>query len=292
MSHWTCSTGCAASIAGTPLTSLDAAFVARAIPTGSARHLSYLFAPALLRAPLLGVYALLAEWQALLDPSTERSVAELKLAWWHEEMLRLSQGTAVHPVSRHLASQPGAAAGHFKLLIKAVEAAMVELGGVPLELGAQLEPHSAALIAGPLRLASLIAAVQPSQEGLDHCTKSLAVAQYLARALREYRREAHRGRVPFAVDELLQAGIENADLLSPTPPPHLQHYLDGLRSKADECYAQAAREVPPAARSGLRHLLVLAALGRKHLRAPGGNSAFGVLKDMLLAWDAARRAAQ
>jgi phytoene synthase len=265
--------------------------VARAIPTGSARHFSYLFAPALLRAPLLGVYALLAEWQALLDPSTERSVAELKLAWWHEEMLRLSQGTALHPVSRHLASQPGAAAAHFEILIEAVEAAMVELGGVPLELGAQLEPHSAALIAGPLRLASLIAG-QPAQEGLDRCTKSLGVAQYLARALREYRREAHLGRVPFAVDELLQAGIENADLLSPAPPPHLQSYLDSLRRRADECYAQAAREVPPAARSGLRHLLVLAALGRKHLQAPGSHSAFGLLKDMLLAWNAARRAAQ
>jgi hypothetical protein len=33
-------------------------------------------------------------------------------------------------------------------------------------------------------------------------------------------------------------------------------------------------------------------LGRRHLQAAGGNSAFGLLKDMLLAWDAARRAAR
>jgi phytoene/squalene synthetase len=119
----------------------------------------------------------------------------------------------------------------------------------------------------------------------------LAVAQYLARALREFRRAAGCGRVPFAVDELLQAGIENADLLSPEAPPRLQAYLDGLRTRADECYANATEDLPLEARSGARHLLVLAALGRKHLHARGGHSAFGALKDMLLAWDAARRAA-
>ncbi len=273
------------------MTPLDATFVARATPTGSARHLSYVFAPPPVRASLLGVYALLAEWQSLLDPSTERTVAQIKLAWWHEEMTRLSEGTAVHPVSRYLASQPGAAAAHFMILTEAVEAAIVEIGGVPLELGAQLGAHSTALIAGPLRVASLIAGAQPDQAGLDRCTQALAVAQYLARALREYRRDARCGRVPFAVDELLQAGIENADLLSPEAPPRLQTYLDGLRTRADECYANAARDVPLAARSGLRHLLVLAALGRKQLQAQGGNSAFGALKDMLLAWTTARRAA-
>jgi len=273
-----------------PLTPLDATFVARAIPTGSARHLSYLFAPPLVRAPLLGVYALLAEWQALLDPATERSVAQIKLAWWHEEMSRLAVGSAVHPVSRYLASQPGAVGAHFMILTEAVEAALLESSGVPLELGTQLEPHSTALLAGPLRVASLMGGGQ--SVGLDRCAQTLAVAQYLARALRQYRREAGCGRVPFAVDELLQAGVENADLLAPQAPPRLQAYLDSLRRKADDCYASAAQDVPRAARAGLRHLLVLAALGRRQLRGPDGNSAFAALKDMLLAWTTARRAGQ
>jgi 15-cis-phytoene synthase len=253
------------------------------------------FAPPLVRGPLLGVYALLAEWHALLDPATERVVAQIKLAWWQEEMSRLTQGKAVHPISRHLASQPGAAAAHFTVLTEAVEAAMIELGGVPLELGLQLEPHSAALLAGPLRVASLLGGQQQDPAGLDRealyrCTQALAAAQYLARALRDYRRDAGMGRVPFAVDELLRAGVENSDLLLPQAPPRLQAYLGGLQQKADTCYADAARQVPAAARVGLRHLLVLAALGRKQLHANGGPSAFTALKDMLLAWTTARRA--
>ncbi len=255
-----------------------------------------MFAPPQVRGPLLGVYALLAEWLALLDPATERTVAQIKLAWWQEEMSRLIEGRAVHPISRHLASQPGAAAAHFTVLTEAVDAAMIELGGVPLELGLQLQPHSGALLAGPLRVASLLGGLRADpasleRQELDRCTGALAVAQYLARALRDYRRDAGIGRVPFAVDELLRAGVENSDLLMPQAPPRLRHYMDEMHHKADACYAEAARQVQGAARADLRHLLVLAALGRKRLHAQGGSSAFTALKDMLLAWTTARRAA-
>jgi phytoene synthase len=271
---------------------LDATFVARAIPTGSARHWSYAFAAPPLRAPLLGIFALLAEWQALLDPATDSGVAQLKLAWWHDEMLRLVEGAAVHPISLYLASQPAAAAAHFKTLTAAVRAAMLESSGVPLEIGAQLGPHSAALIAGPLRVASLIASAQTDAAALEQSTQALAVAQYLARALRDYRREAIAGRVPFAVDELLLAGVENSDLMAHQPAPHLQKYLENLRRRADDHYMYVARDTPPAARPLLRHLLVLAALGHKHLVAPGTGShaGFAALKDMLLAWTTARTA--
>jgi phytoene synthase len=275
--------------------SLDSTFVARALPVGSARHLSYLFAAPLVRAPLLGVYSLLAEWQALLDPATERTVAQVKLAWWQEEMMRLASGSALHPVSRYLAAQPGAAASAFSALIATVEAAMLELSGVPLELGTELPAHSAALLAGPLRLASLLAVAQPDAAldmgALERSTQSLASAHYLRRSLGEYRRAAAGGRVLFAVDELLRAGVENEDLLQAQAPPRLQAYLNSLRHMADAQYAEVAQQMPATARAGLRHLLVLAALERKRLHTDGG-SAFAALKDMLLAWSTARGAAR
>jgi phytoene/squalene synthetase len=108
--------------------------------------------------------------------------------------------------------------------------------------------------------------------------------------LREYRRAAGNGRILFAVDELLQAGVENSDLAVPQTPPRLQAYLDGLQRQAELKFNQAANDIPAGARADLRHLLVLAALERKQLRAPGSSSAFSALKDMLLAWRTARRA--
>jgi len=135
-----------------------------------------LFAATKSRAPLLGIYALGAEWQALLDPSTESGVAHLKLAWWQEEMQRLITGSGVHPISGYLAALPRAASVDFTPLLTAVKAAAAQLGGVPLERAADLEPQSQALWGDPLALASRLAGDVPDEASLRNCTVALAAA--------------------------------------------------------------------------------------------------------------------
>ena len=271
------------------------------MPPGTPRYWSWLFAAAEARAPLLGIYALGAEWQALMDPATETGVAHLKLAWWREEMQRLAAGSAVHPISSYLAGLPRAASADFTPLLAAVNAAAAQVGGVPLERGADLEPQAQALWGGPLALASRLAAGSSDETGLNetdlsNCTAALAVAGYLSQALRGYRREARTGRVPFAVDELMAAGVGNEDLIADPAPPHLQNYLDGLRGRAVRYFESAAQALPRAHRSAHRHLLVLAALGLAHLNAQASLNRRTApqerrrLKDMLLAWTTARRA--
>jgi len=231
------------------------------VPPGTARYWSWLFAAAESRAPLLGIYALGAEWQALMDPATDISVAHLKLAWWQEEMQRLRHGSAVHPICVYLAALPRAAAVDFTPLTAAVTAAAAQVSGAPLERGSDLEPQSRALWGDPLALASRLAADVADETGLCDCTSALAAADYLSRAIRGYRREAHAGRVPFAIDELMTAGVGNDDLAIDPPPPHLQGYLDGLRKRAAQYFETAAQVLPSALRTRHRHLLVLGALG-------------------------------
>ena len=260
------------------------------MPPGTARYWSWLFAAAEARAPLLGIYALGAEWQALMDPATELSVAHLKLAWWQEEMHRLKHGSAVHPISVYLAALPRAATVDFTPLSAAVTAAAAQLSGAPLERGSDLEPQSRALWGGPMALASQLAGDVRDETDLRNCTSALAAADYLSKSIRDYRREARAGRVPFAIDELLAAGVDNDDLATDPPPPRLQSYLDGLRKRAALYFETSAKMLPRAQRARYRHLLVLAALGQAHLNsralAPGRRR----LKDMLLAWTTARRA--
>src|SRR6202140_2178280 len=110
---------------------LDATYQARALPPGTARYWSWLFAAAELRAPLLGIFALGAEWQALMDPATEVSAASLKLHWWGEEIERLIAGRALHPICAYLAALPRAASIDFAPLLTAVAAAAEHLSGVP-----------------------------------------------------------------------------------------------------------------------------------------------------------------
>jgi phytoene synthase len=272
------------------LKTLDATYRARAIPLGSARYWSWLFASSPARAPLLGVYALLAEWNALMDPATEASASRIKLSWWQQEIQRLIAGAPVHPICRYLAALPRAGEVDFSPLSAAVDASLAELSGVPLERSAELEPHACALRAAPLGLASRLASGGLDEEGLGNGLRALAVADYLARATRDYRRQARLGRVPFAVEELLAAGLDNADLCADRPPAKLEHYLQQLRVRAARDYETAALALPVACRARQRHLLVLAALGLKHLRRHSSSLESARLQDMLLAWSTARRA--
>jgi 15-cis-phytoene synthase len=277
-----------------PLRPLEEPYRSRAAPPGSARYWSWLFSAPDSREPLLGIYALLAEWQALMDPATESAVAHLKLAWWEEEMQRLTAGSPVHPVSRYLAEGPRGNATDFAPLKSTVRAAAAHVAGAPIERSEELTAHSTALLAGPLMVAARLAGgcTPETEAGVRRCVATLAAAEYLKRAIADYRREARVGRVSFPVDELLAAKIEDADLCADQPPLRLQSYLDEVRRRAAQFFATAGEALPRAERAPLRHLLVLAALGVKHLngRAALREPAFR-LQDLYLAWTTARRAA-
>ena len=229
----------------------------------------------------------------MIDPAAEPSAAGVKLGWWREEIHRLIRSAPVHPITRYLVSLPRAMLADFSPLIASLEAAARQLAGAPLERGAELEPHGAALYANPLLVARSLAG-EPAGIGMAwrRSASALGAAQYLAHAIADYRREALRGRVIFPVDELLDAGIDDADLSAATPPMRLKSYLEEQRRRAAGYFETAAAELPPAERDASRHILVLAALGAKHARAPHDHGGGFRPADLYLAWSTARRAAR
>jgi phytoene synthase len=235
------------------------------------------------------MYALAAEWRALTDPSIELGVAQIKLAWWRDELQRLLDGAPLHPITRYLAALPAADDADFTPLHSCLEASAAQVAGVPVERAADLPSHADALYGAPLLMASIMTAVPADRTALDACLTALSVGEYLAKSLADYRREARAGRMVFAVDDLLTASIDNEDLVAEEPSPGLRTYLEELRGKAARHFAEAARALAPADRSPLRHLAVLAALGAKRLGRRGGAD-FRVA-DLYNAWTAARRAA-
>jgi 15-cis-phytoene synthase len=267
---------------------LEEPYRGRAVPPATPRYFSWLFAAPEARDPLLGVYALMAEWHGLMDPAAEANAARMKIAWWQEEIGRLVGGNPVHPITRFLGTLPGAEPVDFAPLGASIEAAARQIAGAPLERGSELAAHSAALRAVPLSIAARLARLPAPQSS---AADALAEADYLAEALADYRRAAHCGRVIFPVDELLAARIEDADLTAVEPSAHLQAYLDGRRHRAAELYA-AAESLPRTERAAQRHLLVLAALGAKRLRERAAGTNGRHLFDLYLAWTTARRAAR
>ena len=244
-----------------------------------------------MRAPLLGIYALQAEWRALMDPATPVEVAGSKLPWWRDEVRRMAAGTPLHPITRYLSELPNVPNVSLGILEGAVEATAAQVAGVPLERAGELAHHANALYGTPLLVAVQLA--HPGDAGPARaCIEALAAAEYLARAIADYVRDARAGRVPFPVDELLAAGIENDALVADRAPPRLQAYLDAQRRRAAEYFSAAPRALLAAERPALRHLAVLAALGAAHLHGRRNpSSADFRLADLYNAWNAARRAA-
>jgi phytoene synthase len=267
---------------------LEETYLNRALPRGGVRYWTHFFAARAQKDSLLGIYALQAEWSALLDPATESEVAQLKLHWWRGELDRLQCGQGAHPISVFLSALPYAHPSLFAQLAAVLEAAGAELGGVPLEHDAELDAHAAALLATPLEVAAQLGG-EPSSDALTRATRALAVGEYLARALRNYRREVNRGRMPFPVAGLLALNVDNADLAAAAPGPALGAYLADQRRRAGTAFA-AVPQLLAGSRGSLRHLAVAARLGSAHL-AGQPSSRLASLKDMLMAWRAAARAA-
>jgi phytoene synthase len=225
-----------------------------------------------------------------MDPATEPSVAQIKLAWWMEEVGRLAGGSPLHPITRYLAQFANAPATDWSLLARSAAAAFAHAAGAPLERASELSAHAEALYAAPLLAATQLGGVAGRSE--PTCVAALAPALYLADAAADHRRAARSGRIAFAVEELLAAGVGNEDLAADRPPPHLDSYLTEVRSRAHAYFVEASAALLPHERPPLRHLPVLAALGANHLADRNAPSdADFRLADLYNAWNTARRAA-
>ena len=125
-----------------------------------------------------------------------------------------------------------------------MQAAARHLAGAPLERGEELEAHSSALRGRPLLVAAQLAGragpAIPGDPAAASLRSPLPNTWPLQLPIIGARRSL--GRVALPVDELLAAGIEDADLTAAEPPPHLQSYLEGLRGRAAQLFADAAAE--------------------------------------------------
>ena len=71
---------------------------------GSSIYYSLLFLPNKKQKDLLVVYNLYKTLAAIVDKCTEQSIAEAKIAWWHEEIYRIFRGSPQHPMGKKIMS--------------------------------------------------------------------------------------------------------------------------------------------------------------------------------------------
>ncbi len=144
---------------------------------GDDLYYAVLFSPRPQRDNVRAVAALYAELEATVTHFRDMHVARTKLAWWRDELERLSAGNAAHPVTRTLAgTMPATAETALADLITGMELILLE--------GPVTDPTTARMHAehGGARLITALAALF-SNDGTGEMQSGLGIGIGLARLL-------------------------------------------------------------------------------------------------------------
>ena len=79
----------------------------KSVPAGGSFYYSILYYPEHLRRDLRALHALGMELEEIITECSDPGVMQIKFAWWQDEIMRLYQNMARHPVSRALANMIG-----------------------------------------------------------------------------------------------------------------------------------------------------------------------------------------
>ncbi|HEY6940045.1 squalene/phytoene synthase family protein [Dokdonella sp.] len=251
-------------------------------------RLALTFVPSPLRAPY-GAFACIGyEIEHAAFGIREAQPAAMKLQWWAEELARLRDGAARHPLTRALAGLPGIAA-----------LAPAPWHEVVVGAFAQRDPEPAAdaraLFAAYDALYRPLAAVEARLFALDGA--ALARARALGRAVRETATLADAlrdGRLPLPLDLLARHRLARGDLAreSPAQTAALRDWLGVLHGEYVTLEAVGGGPGQAAAASADRWRVKTAAAADDPLAALQAAMTRLPLRASWAAWRAGRRFAR
>jgi phytoene synthase len=258
--------------------------------SGSSFYYSFRFLPPERRRAITAFYAFCREVDDVADECRDPALAQVKLAWWRDEVARLYAGKPEHPVTRALLE----AIGPYHL---PEDAFGQIIDGMEMDLGLVRYPDFRELRLYCHRVAGVVGEVAALIFGItDRATlkyaNKLGLAFQLTNIIRDVGEDARRGRIYLPQDELARFGVIEADILACQPSDAFRGLMAFQCRRAEETYAQALSLLPAADRKAQRPGLVMAAIYRtllEEIRRDGfqvleGRTALPPLRKLWLAW--------
>ena len=212
----------------------------------------------------MALYAFCREVDDLVDECRDEALAAIKLAWWREEVERVRNGCPLHPVGLALQEAGRAfnlSAGHLLDI----------LDGMEMDLRIRRYPDFAQLSRYCYHVASVVGLLSAEIFGyrekatLDYA-RDLGMALQLTNILRDIGEDARRGRVYLPEDELKRFCVPVKDILEGRYSENLIALMRFQKERAENYYARALAQLPPADRKSQRPGLIMAALYHALLR--------------------------
>ena len=257
-------------------------------------RLALSFTPAARRAALTVLWAVYFEIREVLVECRDPGVAEVKLAWWQQEIEALYAAKPRHPLTQELAPHLSPLSGHKEAFLDLIAGTRMDIAPSTPASYEDVERycyrHSGALA----ELSALL--MGAGSEARLMAARLLGNSHRLAYIATSGAIEALRGRVYFAAEDLKKHGLDG-HVHGEGDDAALRALLEDYAGRARAMRQDALREVPPEESATLVSGWVLSALGLARLTkfaalgfSPRAEPVeLHPLRALLTAWRAARK---
>lgn len=262
---------------------------------GSLLYYSLLYTPQAERDALIALHTLRHELLDVLDKCSDASVARMKLNWWREELHRLFQNQARHPLTQALLPLTQRYTLPLEHFLEIVD-------GVQMGLDVTRYSSCNELLLYCHRVSSMVTLM--SVEILGYTERAtlkfaheLGVALQLARFILNLRHDSRRGRIFIPLDEMNRFGVNVNDLKEAAPGGKLKELLRLQAQRVREYHAKALTQLPavdryrqlPLLTEAWLHLALLDKLEDRDYRLPEQPLTLAPLRQLWIAWRTLRR---
>ncbi|MBM3351042.1 MAG: presqualene diphosphate synthase HpnD [Betaproteobacteria bacterium] len=247
----------------------------KAANSGSSFYYSFKFLPRKKREAITALYAFCREVDDVVDECTELKVAQVKLAWWKDEISNLYQGKPIHPITQAL--QPVVAdyqlsEEHFNEIIDGME---MDLNFNRYQDFKQLQLYC-------YRVASVVGILSAQIFGFTHrktlkFAHDLGIAFQLTNIVRDVGEDARRNRIYIPLDDLARFNVTEEDILRSRESASVKKLLGDQIERAERYYDLALQALPAEDRKQQRVGLIMTAIYRTLLREIKAGGAEKVL---------------
>ncbi len=243
--------------------------------SGSSFYYSFMFLPKQKREAITALYAFCREVDDVVDECTELKVAQVKLAWWKDEIRNLYKGNPIHPVTKAL--EPFIRAYHLS------EEHFIEIiDGMEMDLNFNRYQDFKQLQLYCYRVASVVGILSAQIFGFENrktlkFAHDLGLAFQLTNIIRDVGEDARRNRIYIPLDDLAKFGVNEEDILRSRESDAVRQLLEYEIELAESYYDRALNELPAEDRKKQRVGLIMTAIYRTLLREIKAGGAEKVL---------------
>ncbi|PKO46386.1 MAG: squalene synthase HpnD [Betaproteobacteria bacterium HGW-Betaproteobacteria-22] len=236
----------------------------KAANSGSSFYYSFMFLHKQKREAITALYAFCREVDDIVDECTELKVAQVKLAWWKDEIRNLYLGNPIHPVTKALEVP-------IKTYQLSEEHFLEIIDGMEMDLNFNRYQDFKQLQLYCYRVASVVGILSAQIFGLSNrqtlkFAHDLGMAFQLTNIIRDVGEDARRHRIYIPLDDLAKFNVSEDDILNSRESVNVKHLLDYQIERAESFYDKALNTLPEDDRKNQRVGLIMTAIYRTLLR--------------------------